>query len=65
MALFIRMALYFVLAGAGTVSWLDWNPTTGILSVHVEGLAVALPTYAGFVATFLFSRIAKRRGGQT
>ncbi|SIT74825.1 hypothetical protein [Pontibaca methylaminivorans] len=65
MALFIRMALYFVLAGAGTVSWLDWDPGTGILSVHVEGLALALPSYAGFIVTFLFSRVAKRRGGQT
>lgn len=65
MTLIIRMVLYFVLASVGTISWLDWDPVTGILSVHVEGAAQAIVAYAGFVATFVVSRIAKRRGGKT
>lgn len=65
MALFIRMALYFALSAVGSISWLDWDPTVGTLTVHVEGLAVALPAYAGFIATFVWSRVVKRKGGAT
>lgn len=65
MTLAIRMALYALFSSLGTISWLAWNPATGVLTVQVDGLAQAAIAYGGFLATFLWSRIAKRRGGIT
>lgn len=65
MALFIRMALYFLFSSIGTISWLAWDPSSGVLSVHVDGLAQATVGYLAFIGTFVVSRIAKRRGGDT
>lgn len=65
MTLFIRMALYFLLSGIGTISWLGWDPASGVLTVHVDGLAQAATAYLAFIGTFVVSRIAKRRGGDT
>lgn len=65
MTLAIRMALYAFFSSLGTISWLAWNPVTGVLTVQVDGLAQASIAYAAFLATFLWSRVAKRKGGVT
>ena len=65
MGLFVRMALYFILPSLGTASWIDWHPDAGNLVIDVDGLAVAIPAYAGFIATFFVGRFFKRRGGLT
>lgn len=65
MALFIRMALYFLSSALGTISWLNFNQATGVLTIQVDGLAQAAAAYAAFIATFVWSRIAKRKSGVT
>ena len=65
MALLIRMGLYLIfgaLAGAGIGSF---ETDSGSYSVNADDLATVLLGLAGYAATFVWSRIAKARGGAT
>lgn len=66
-ALYIRMALYpaagYLAAQSDAIAW---DPATGTLALNIDQGAMLLATAtAGFVATYLWSRAAKSRGGAT
>ena len=65
MALYIRMALYFMFAAVAGQGVGTFDQTTGDLTLHVESLATVLAGLAGYVVTFVAGRVAKARGGAT
>ena len=65
MTLYIRMALYLVfgvMAGQGLVIF---DADAGTVTFKVDDLLIVGTALAGFVGTFLTSRIAKAKGGAT
>jgi len=65
MALAIRMALYLVfgiLAGQGLVIF---DADAGTVTFKVDDLMILGTAMAGFVGTFITSRLAKAKGGAT
>jgi len=65
MGLAIRMILYLVfgwLSGQG-VGFFD--PDGGVYTITVESAQIAVTGLIGFVGTYIASRWAKARGGQT
>lgn len=65
MALFVRMALYFLFGSLAGQGWLHFDQVTGIVTIDVNHLGPLLVGLGGTVATFAWSRIAKARGGKT
>lgn len=65
MALYLRMALYFVFASLSSAGWLEWDAVEKTVLIDVDGMAVAIGGAVGFIATFLAGRWAKSRGGAT
>jgi len=65
MALYLRMALYYLFASLSGAGWLEWDATDKTVLINVDDMSVALAGAIGFVATYLAGRWAKRRGGAT
>lgn len=65
MSLLIRMALYYAFAALSGAGFVQWDAGKGIATIYVDELVPAVIGLAGFVGTFLWSRIAKARGGKT
>ena len=65
MGLFFRMALYLVFAGLAGAGVGSFEQATGDFTVNADDLALTLLGLAGYAGTFVWSRIAKRRGGLT
>ena len=65
MTLFIRMGLYFIFGNLAALGYLDFDQITGTVTIEVNNLAPTLIGVAGYAATFVWSRIAKKRGGAT
>ena len=59
------MVLYFFFASLSSQGVDVYDPQTGIISFHIEELVTVLTGLGGFIATFLGSRWAKKRGGAT
>ena len=65
MTLFIRMGLYFVFGNLAALGYLHFDQVTGIVTIEVNNLAPTLIGVAGYAGTFVWSRVAKKRGGAT
>lgn len=65
MALLVRMVFYYVFAALSGAGWLHFDPIEGVATIRLDELGPALVGGAGFAATYVWSRIAKRRGGKT
>lgn len=65
MILFVRMALYMIFGSIAGQGWLDFDPITGMLTIDINHLGPILVGVGGSAATFVWSRIIKRKGGQT
>ena len=65
MALAIRMILYFVFGSLAGQGWLEFDQVTGIVTIDVNHIGPLLVGAGGTVATFIWSRIAKAKGGKT
>lgn len=65
MGLFVRMSLYLVFGGLAGMEFGTFNDATGDYTVNVEDVKGVLMSLFGFVGTFVWSRIAKARGGTT
>lgn len=65
MTLFIRMGLYFIFGNLAALGYLQFDQITGTVTIEVNNLAPTLIGGAGYLATFVWSRIAKRKGGAT
>ncbi len=65
MALLIRMALYYLFGALSGLGWLHWDAASHMLTIDVDAAIPAVLGIAGFGGTFLWSRIAKARGGAT
>lgn len=64
-ALYIRMILYALSAGAAGYGLGTFDPEAGTVTFQIDTLAQVLGGAAAFVGTFLAGRIAKRNGGAT
>lgn len=65
MMLFIRMVLYAVFAALAGQGVLLFDDAAGTVTFRVEDLALLIGGAAGYVLTFIGSRIAKAKGGRT
>lgn len=65
MMLLIRMVLYAIGAGLAGYGLGTYNGETGDLTINLFALEEVIYGVAIFAGTFLTSRIAKARGGQT
>jgi hypothetical protein len=65
MALYIRMLIYALSAGAAGYGLATFDPLTGTVSFQIDDLAQIVGGALTFVGTFLAGRIAKRNGGAT
>ena len=65
MLLFVRMGLYYMFAALSGAGFLQWDSLTGTATIYVDDLAPAVIGLLGFVGTFVWSRVAKARGGKT
>ena len=65
MSLYIRMALYAICAGLAGYGFASFDPAAGTVTIQVDEVAKMIAGAAGFIATFLASRIAKSKGGPT
>ena len=60
--LYVRMALYFLSAGAAGAGIASFDAEANTLTFNLDDLAVILGGFGTFVATFLSSRVAKKNG---
>lgn len=65
MMLYIRMALYALFAGLAGAAIGDFEAATGTYTITVDQLLEIIGPIVGFIATFIASRVAKKRGGAT
>jgi hypothetical protein len=65
MALYIRMIVYALSAGAAGYGFASFDPEAGTVTFQLDTLAQMLGGALAFVGTFLVGRIAKRNGGAT
>lgn len=65
MQLLIRMALYYIFGALSGLGWLHWDQITNTVTIQLDDAIPALIGAAGFALTFIWSRVVKRRGGET
>lgn len=65
MMLAVRMLLYFVFSNLAGRGFIIFDQAADSVTFQVTDLAVFIAGIVGFAATFLWSRIAKARGGKT
>lgn len=65
MALAVRMVLYFIFPVLASQGFVVFDQATGTVTFKIEDVVMLATGLAGFVATFGWSRIAKRKGGAT
>jgi len=65
MALYIRMALYFLFGSLAGQGWLEWDAVNKTVLISVDDMVPALMGGLGFIGTFFASRVAAARGGAT
>ncbi len=65
MMLYIRMGLYAIFAGLAGMGYGELSADGARFTVSIDTMAELVGGSAGFVGTFVVSRIAKSRGGAT
>ena len=65
MMLYIRMALYALVAGPTGMGIGEMSADGAHFTLSIDLLAEVIGGAIGFVGTFVVGRIAKRRGGAT
>lgn len=65
MMLLVRMVLYALSAGLAGYGIGTYDAGAGVYSVSLDQLSEVIAGAGAFIATFVASRIAKRRGGAT
>ena len=63
--LILRMIIYALTAGLAGYGFGTYDAQSHVYTVQVDQLAEIFGGAAGFVGTYIVSRIAKRRGGKT
>lgn len=63
--LYVRMILYAVFGVLAGMSLGTFDADTGSYTITVDRLTEPLAAAAGYVLTFISSRLAKARGGAT
>lgn len=64
-ALFIRLALYWLAGNISAVGWMTFDRAAGTLTVNLNSLSIVMAGVLVAAATWLWSRVAKSRGGMT
>lgn len=65
MALYLRMALYYLFASLSGTGWLEWDAVNKTVLISVDDMVPALMGGLGFLGTFFASRVSAARGGKT
>lgn len=63
--LYLRMLFYAIFAGLAGAAIGDFDSFSGVYSISIEQVVDVVGPMVGFVVTFIFSRVAKVRGGAT
>jgi len=65
MKLYIRMVLYALSAGAAGAGFASFDAEARTLTVNLDDLGVILSGAVVYLGTFGWSRVEKKRGGET